>query len=622
MTPIAERGTTIARVRLRGGGDDPLAARLRTAHALAGMGDLADAVPAAAILCVRRLSDPRPGHVALAHRPAPAAWTRAVRARVEDLARRAARPARDAVGDDAEAVVFADRAELLACLARDWCRGTLGRWWWRLLVGDGTGLDLVLRAWLDRPTDVAAALAQATSTGIASEFVRHLPPTATRALVEAVARSHALTRLAALTEASEAIVDVRPPTSIPPGADAVRDATARPAVFSAAPWRAWAPEAADPTLRPDQQLVLGVALTLQRAPVHARSAAFAAAAVDWWTAPGQTIAPGITVSVRPGEGGATEASPIVTGEPSAVPGEAAPIQAVAVPAIGDATAAPPRLPNRHREAPPVQAACAAPAMSLVTASPIVADGPAEGVSIATRYAGVFFLLNVALALELYGDFARPAARGPDLSIWDFVALVGQALLPGDALDRDPVCPLLAALAGRQVGARPEAGFDPPEAWRIPPAWLRAFPERGLWRWGATGDRLRVRHPAGFLVVDVPRTPARAAAQVREELTSYGARARRAARVVTGAVTADPHDRWLGWIVPYVRARLARALGVSRRAGAGRTVCRVAGRVVATSARVDVVLALADLPIAVRLGGLDRDPGWIPAADRIVSFRFE
>ena len=33
------------------------------------------------------------------------------------------------------------------------------------------------------------------------------------------------------------------------------------------------------------------------------------------------------------------------------------------------------------------------------------------------------------------------------------------------------------------------------------------------------------------------------------------------------------------------------------------------------------LSLAALPIAIRLAGLDRDPGWIPAAGHAVAFRF-
>jgi len=42
----------------------------------------------------------------------------------------------------------------------------------------------------------------------------------------------------------------------------------------------------------------------------------------------------------------------------------------------------------------------------------------------------------------------------------------------------------------------------------------------------------------------------------------------------------------------------------------------------TPACVDITLNLTTLPIAIRYAGLDRDPGWIPAAGYAVAFRFE
>jgi hypothetical protein len=42
----------------------------------------------------------------------------------------------------------------------------------------------------------------------------------------------------------------------------------------------------------------------------------------------------------------------------------------------------------------------------------------------------------------------------------------------------------------------------------------------------------------------------------------------------------------------------------------------------TPTHVDVALRLADLPLQVRFAGLDRTPGWIPAAGRFVAFHFE
>jgi hypothetical protein len=45
-------------------------------------------------------------------------------------------------------------------------------------------------------------------------------------------------------------------------------------------------------------------------------------------------------------------------------------------------------------------------------------------------------------------------------------------------------------------------------------------------------------------------------------------------------------------------------------------------VVVTETRLDVTFALERLPVEVRLSGLDRDPGWVPAAGRYVAFNYE
>ena len=42
----------------------------------------------------------------------------------------------------ADAVIFADEAELVACLIRDWLRGGLAdRWWWRDVLGSASAED-------------------------------------------------------------------------------------------------------------------------------------------------------------------------------------------------------------------------------------------------------------------------------------------------------------------------------------------------------------------------------------------------------------------------------------------------------------------------------------------------
>jgi hypothetical protein len=70
------------------------------------------------------------------------------------------------------------------------------------------------------------------------------------------------------------------------------------------------------------------------------------------------------------------------------------------------------------------------------------------------------------------------------------------------------------------------------------------------------------------------------------------------------------------------ARLVLALGEERSADIPALVCRHPAEIAATASRVEVHLALADLPLALRVAGLDRDPGWIPAAGRSIAFHFE
>ena len=110
------------------------------------------------------------------------------------------------------------------------------------------------------------------------------------------------------------------------------------------------------------------------------------------------------------------------------------------------------------------------------------DDPEPGAAlreatIETELGGIFYLLNLGLALGLYGDFTTPAEPGIALPIWDFLALLGRDLL-NDAPADDPVWPLLAALAGRDEGDAPDHAFEPTDHWRLPAEWLAPFAASG------------------------------------------------------------------------------------------------------------------------------------------------
>jgi hypothetical protein len=243
--------------------------------------------------------------------------------------------------------------------------------------------------------------------------------------------------------------------------------------------------------------------------------------------------------------------------------------------------------------------------------------------IGTEFGGVFYLTNLALFLELYGDFTTPLAHGIDLPLWDFVALVGLDLC-GERIRCDDVWALLRKLSGRDEWEEPGASFVPPDEWRVPPGWLTAFPERGAWKWKTEAGRLRVRHPRGFLILDVPSSDD-ARGQLEVETAAYTPHLRgplRRASFENACGEAGTVEWWLGRLMPYARARLGRALGVRGAGALGRLVCEHRARVCVTATRLDVTFSLAGLPLEVRLAGLDRDPGWVPAAGRRMAFHYE
>jgi hypothetical protein len=155
-------------------------------------------------------------------------------------------------------------------------------------------------------------------------------------------------------------------------------------------------------------------------------------------------------------------------------------------------------------------------------------------------------------------------------------------------------------------------------------WLAPFGMPAGWDWAADLGRLRVRHPAGFLAVDVPLDGDDAAGQARRATARYTPGGPIALREVTpdGSAPRDGVARWIDWLAGYVRARLSLALGLEAPEHAARLLCVRSARVVVTPARVDVYFALAAHPIEIRLSGLDRDPAWVPAAGRWIAFHFE
>ncbi|MFE2880837.1 hypothetical protein ACFXGO_35195, partial [Streptomyces roseus] len=413
------------------------------------------------------------------------------------------------------------------------------------------------------------------------------------------------------------------PGPAPAGRGAGPDGSQLSAGPAGPPWSGWAHEAAAAPAGTGRRLLLGAGLGLVRAPAAASRPEFWAAVGQWarqaapqplryrdeQPPPGPVDRPG---AARPGGAGRT-----ASGTPAPVTAPRRPS-----PGTGPDLRHPPAtsrlpgpVPDRRSEPPPdLLGHFAAPegAGAARRAAPPVSGpapetpGPAPDF-VDTAYGGLFYLLNLALHLGLYGDFSTPGEPGIDLHPFDLLALLGSELLR-DPDPTDGIWPLLGALAGRAGRAEAGAGFEPPDDWRVPVQWLAPFEGRdggAAWLWSSAHGRLRVRHPAGFTVLDTAlRGP-------RPEGRRHG----------QGPSGADRRRRWLSALGDYARARLALVLGRPPDTVAD-LVVRQRARVFVTPVHVDVSLSLDALPVEVRIAGLDRDPGWLPAAGRALSFRFD
>jgi hypothetical protein len=621
----------IARARARCSGrglSDPPAFHRRLESVLAD-GVTVPGLSRDAILCVRELLDPLPGGLDIAESLA-IHWRRRLEERLAELARCAVRPAQEP-GATGDVVLFADDREMLLCLARDLARGLVtDRWWWRILLREEPTRRLCT-AWRERPEWVPPAIDVLAAERLALPLLQSLPGEHLGALVAALAARFALPALA------RALVQQRGEGSLMDEVDGkkpARDDPARPrseADETTPPWSSWAPEVIDETPSAPAMLLL-LALTLARAPTRARTPEFAAA-VRAWRATVFDRKPG----VLPGPSGAVEAAgdrgssaplpeafrgDVVERPPDTQPAALAGAAARIAPTLsGEPSGA---TPQAEEEAPldadldtPVPAAATgepgtgragAEAVIPRSAAPAPADPhtPAERpaacqplrVSYPTDLGGLFFLLNVGFFLELYGDFTRPLSPGINLPPWEFVSMVGRWLLGETAPDTadDPAWAVLGRLTARPPEEPEGDGFVPDQDWRVPLAWLKPFPEPADCVWSADEHGVRLRHPAGFSLVELGADP-------------------------TAADPAAARRRWLDNLGGYLRARLPRALGLADATSLPEVLLRVPALISIGDTRVDVSFSLASYPLAVRLAGLDRDPGWIPAAGRDVRFHF-
>jgi hypothetical protein len=533
MTLPAERGTSIGRLRVRVAARDATAVRMRSESLLRTV-DLQPAwLPSQAILCIRSLPDPLPGTFDLGGRASvpPLSWQHAARESIERLARRAVRPALEFVPAAADAVLFLDRAEVLACAARDLVRGMLAReWWWPRLVDVHAGLAPIVREWLQEARSVPAAMALlarrrdeivAVAQAIARDDARRI--------VEAVLREHALPSLAqaivaALTTTEREVVVPR------------RARIARPR------WVEVVPEVDEPSLLIEQRLLLAATLLLQRAPAIVRARSFETAIVRWIAMEREEAADRpMTIATMREKPASRRRWQVGTQSREA--------EAVIETRRRQAILRTSRAPGTEPMARMTSGASGAMIEVPSALAPVDAETPSVQpgerrrsellleVDFDSDFAGALFLFNVGIALGFYSDFTSPAQQGIGLDIFLFVDRLARALT-GKKFARDP---------------------------------MHAFLKRPAPRW--THSRVLAAYP------NAPR-----------------------------------RDAWITAIANHLRLRHG--------SGLARQLVSLPGRITASPLHLDAHFSLALHPIEIRIAGLDRNPGWIPAAGRHVAFHFD
>jgi hypothetical protein len=551
--------STILRLRVKGSDLDPLALRGRLENVLNDV-SLQPRLPPSATLFIRKLNDPLPGSIQLdsPNPRAPEAWRHAFQTRFDQLVSSAARPAHGPVADSAESVVFYDYAELLASLTADWCSGVARtRWWWQALLKRGDLSQMIRQFWREKIEYVPAALEHVVRKGLVVEFVSRLSDVEVREIVQSVVQVFGVTRMTLIKAADFSVLDVAPKL--------IEEAQVRTVQM---PWRDVVPESDTPQLRPVQQFFIGIVLMVHRAPMRVRTLTFARevercvmqvqekekepSAVEVLRAP-QIHSPELTEPKyidAPKNLAPIRENPIAA-DPVALKPDPPPEGSVkSVVKIANAT-----FKYEDVEIEPTVEVVAEPPPPppVVQSEQIVETTPPEifqsldAVVIETDLGGLFYLINLALFLEIYSDFTSPVEKfHDDLSIWDFVMIVGREINGERNLD-DPIWTGLQDLQDVQ-------------------------------------DKNPV-HPVNH---ENPVTK----------------------------------PAWLTDLLPHLKARLILALGIDSEDPLAEILLHHHARVTITPTHLDVFFSLAQHPIEIRLSGLDRNPGWVPAAGRFIAFHYD
>lgn len=569
----------IGKIRIRGAEGNTPALRLSVGGVLERADLRPVGFPPSAVLVVRRMSDPLPGGVN--RRGGGAAingqWERAVQAELAQISASAVRPQAGNIHDNGQAVLFADEAEMLACLVLDISRGEANaRWWWHSFLArmPGERSSALREALCRQPQSIAASLNTLDEWGRVGIVLRVMSPQDATRVLSVVIQAHALPdfrRASGLPWAETRFAESKWRQN-PVGESAAMPTDpldrGRAASSPGGPTQdgGWP----GPRLRPqglskEASALLAVALATHRNPAIARNDRFQRAMSVWWlsqdASAGTAPEAGVEMADR-------ERAPLPP--PTNVGEKTTAIRQPVPPRITHKGAArqegeAPRAPDTHlttdaaeidsgNHRKPSQASNATRPASQ-RGQHVPDAGPAGGKveqpeqaersevekkrvqlalenGVLTRLGGVLYLANLMCRLDLPECFEDSWGLGSRVGSWGVLAGLGEALLAWDdptvwaLLANDPLWKALAHLGNSADEGGPIHNGKTQPDFRLPPSWIgetEGDQNRAAFRWARRGGRLRAWSPAGIVLIDIAERGRYPESTALDELHAYGLR---------------------------------------------------------------------------------------------------
>lgn len=669
MQVLNEGKTYISKLRVKGFCPDTLAAKLNFEKILTATDFLPKGIPSKSIILIKSLRDPAPHTLRFDNADSrhSESWRNSVAAEVARLYHRAARPIRETVSLNTDCIVFADDSELLACLAKDWLRGTLADcWWWKSLFPNLFYAGTIFRTWFEKSESIPVALQILSKQNLAVNLAGKLKPVEVSALLQKIIQTYGLSRIHDALFDSVAVkkeTDSVSTNSVKKQTELSGLAANLYSPKRFPPWISTVQEALNPSLNNEQQIFLGVSLMIFRSPRIVRTAEFAEQ-LNFWRNESLIMQPNfikagknfIVAKIQPTQiqldkagskpvadlkkpfdnfSGENYETSKTSSKSSKIKFENTDSTEIKKNNLIDSTkrSEADALPDSKKFAAiPTKPVFSFDEPDFAKSAEIkknrtqtVADKYSETqnqdetnneteieFSFFTNYGGIFFLLNIGLHLNLYRDFTESWDNEIDLNIWDFTAIVAEYFL-NTVFKDDSVSHFLFKLSGREPDEK--IGFINKD-WRIPPDWLKTFQTNENFIWAKNRHNILIHHPAGFCLIDcLLKTDLQT--QLKNESAIYNI----SHICQSNSAKFRKSKTWLTRLCEFIEVRMRQALRLENNTQINEILFARKAQIVVSATHLDVYFSLADLPIEVRMSGIDRNPGWIPAAGKFVNFHF-